>query len=170
MPPDDGLWLHLKHVEVWQNILKINCASRWFFFTWINLQSEIVGASTQITPVNTRNVSITKIVDSSSVQCAESKYGLRIKFLALVVCGLMRKIVTWEGIHVSAALCSQTVINDVCWVVTLAQCQLVRWLSVIACRAEIGRRVYRKKKLVRLLVSLFVCLFVCLFVLSLLFL
>ena len=38
-----------------------------------------------ITLVNTKNVSVTKIVDSSSVQCAESKYGLRINFLALVV-------------------------------------------------------------------------------------
>ena len=35
--------------------------------------------------VNTQNVSVTKIVDSSSIQCAESKYGLRIQFLALVV-------------------------------------------------------------------------------------
>jgi len=43
----------------------------------------------------------------------------------------MCKIVTWEGIHV-LALYSQMVSNDVCWVVTLAQCQLVRWLSVIA--------------------------------------
>jgi hypothetical protein len=39
----------------------------------------------QITLVNTRNVSLTKIVESSSIQCAESKYGLRIQFLALVV-------------------------------------------------------------------------------------
>jgi len=38
-----------------------------------------------ITLVNTQNVSITKIVDSSSIQCAESKYGLIIQFLALVV-------------------------------------------------------------------------------------
>jgi len=38
-----------------------------------------------ITLVNTQNVSVNKIVDSSSVQCAESKYGLRIQFLALVV-------------------------------------------------------------------------------------
>jgi len=35
--------------------------------------------------VNTQNVSVTKIVDSSSIQCAESKYGLRIQFLVLVV-------------------------------------------------------------------------------------
>jgi len=35
--------------------------------------------------VNTQNVSVTKTVDSPSVQCAESKYGLRIQFLALVV-------------------------------------------------------------------------------------
>jgi hypothetical protein len=40
---------------------------------------------TSITLVNTQNVSVTKIVDSSSIQCAESKYGLRIQFLALVV-------------------------------------------------------------------------------------
>ena len=38
-----------------------------------------------ITLVNTQNVSVTKIVNSSSIQCAESKYGLRIQFLALVV-------------------------------------------------------------------------------------
>jgi len=38
-----------------------------------------------ITLVNTQNVSITKIVDSSSIQRAETKYGLRIQFLALVV-------------------------------------------------------------------------------------
>ena len=38
-----------------------------------------------ITLVNTQNVSATKIVDSSSIQLAETKYGLRIQFLALVV-------------------------------------------------------------------------------------
>ena len=38
-----------------------------------------------ITLVNTQNVSVTKIVDSSSIQRAETKYGLRIHFLALVV-------------------------------------------------------------------------------------
>ena len=37
-----------------------------------------------ITLVNTQNVSVTKIVDSSSIQRAETKYGLRIQFLALV--------------------------------------------------------------------------------------
>jgi hypothetical protein len=37
-----------------------------------------------ITLVNTQNVSVTKIVNSS-IECAESKYGLRIQFLALVV-------------------------------------------------------------------------------------
>jgi hypothetical protein len=35
--------------------------------------------------VNTQNVAINKTVDSSSIQCAESKYVLRIQFLALVV-------------------------------------------------------------------------------------
>ena len=34
---------------------------------------------------STQNVSVSKIVDSSSIQCAESKYGLTIQFLALVV-------------------------------------------------------------------------------------
>jgi len=38
-----------------------------------------------ITLVNTQNVSVTKIVDSFSIQRAETKYGLRIQFLALVV-------------------------------------------------------------------------------------
>ena len=37
-----------------------------------------------ITLVNTQNVSINKIVDSSSIERAETKYGLRIQFLALV--------------------------------------------------------------------------------------
>jgi len=40
---------------------------------------------TKITLVNTQNVSVTKIVDSSSIHCDESKYGLRIQLLALVV-------------------------------------------------------------------------------------
>jgi len=35
--------------------------------------------------VNTQNVSVTKAVDISSIQCVESKYGLRIQFLVLVV-------------------------------------------------------------------------------------
>jgi len=38
-----------------------------------------------ITLVSTQNVSATKIVDSPSIQRAETKYGLRIQFLALVV-------------------------------------------------------------------------------------
>ena len=38
-----------------------------------------------ITLVNTQNVSATKIVDSSSIQHAKTKYDLRIQFLALVV-------------------------------------------------------------------------------------
>ena len=38
-----------------------------------------------ITLVNTQNVSVAKTVDSSSIQCAESKYVPRIQFLALVV-------------------------------------------------------------------------------------
>jgi hypothetical protein len=51
----------------------------------------------------------------------------------------MRKIVTWERIHVSA-LHSKTVKKNVCCVDTLTQSQLVRWLSVLACGAEISRR------------------------------
>jgi len=38
-----------------------------------------------ITLVNTQNVSVNKIVDSSSIQHAESKYGLRTQLLALVI-------------------------------------------------------------------------------------
>ena len=38
-----------------------------------------------VTLVNTQNVSATKVVDSSSIQRAETKYDLRIQFLALVV-------------------------------------------------------------------------------------
>ena len=50
-----------------------------------NLVAERLGEGTLTTPVNTQNVSVTKIVHSSSIQSAESKYGLRIQFLALVV-------------------------------------------------------------------------------------
>jgi len=38
-----------------------------------------------ITLVNTQNVSVTKTVDSSSIQCAESKYGRKIQLFSLVV-------------------------------------------------------------------------------------
>ena len=41
--------------------------------------------SALITLINTQNASVTKIVDSSSIQRAETKYGLRIQFLAVVV-------------------------------------------------------------------------------------
>ena len=38
IPPDDGLQICPKHVEVdWRNKLRINSASRWFFITWIKL-------------------------------------------------------------------------------------------------------------------------------------
>jgi len=37
------------------------------------------------TSQHTKKISVTKIVNSTSIQCAESKYGLRIQFLALVV-------------------------------------------------------------------------------------
>jgi len=36
------------------------------------------------TLVNTQNVSVNKIVDSSSIQHAKTKHGLRIQFLAQV--------------------------------------------------------------------------------------
>jgi len=45
----------------------------------------IMKVETIITLVNTQNVSITKIVNSSSIQRAETKYGLRIQFLVIVV-------------------------------------------------------------------------------------
>jgi len=41
--------------------------------------------SSLITLFNTQNEFITKIVYSSSTKCAETKYGLKIQFLALVV-------------------------------------------------------------------------------------
>jgi len=44
---------------------------------WLNSRRNIL--------VYTQNVSVTKTGDSSSIQCAESKYGLRIQFLILVV-------------------------------------------------------------------------------------
>ena len=45
----------------------------------------VIDITKLITLVNTQNVSVTKIVDSSSIQRAETEYGLRIQFLALVV-------------------------------------------------------------------------------------
>jgi len=70
----------------------------------------------------------------------------------------MRKIVTWEGINVSA-LRTQRVSNDVYWVVTLAQCQLVRWLLVINLWNRNRPTLNLCKKKERLLVSLFVLSF-----------
>jgi hypothetical protein len=61
----------------------------------------------------------------------------------------MGEIVTSEGMHVSA-LCTQTVSNDVYWVVKLAQCQAVRW------RSRKRPKLNLRKKEERLLVSLFV--------------
>jgi len=69
----------------------------------------------------------------------------------------MRKIVTWEGIHVSA-MCSQTVSNDV----LLSGHASTVPVSEVAVGDSLWSRnrptlnLYRKKKLVRLLVSLFV--------------
>jgi len=45
---------------------------------------KFVGNSKKITLVNTQNVSVTRIVDSSSIQHAETKYSLIIQFFALV--------------------------------------------------------------------------------------
>ena len=50
----------------------------------IGHDGEVVFTILLITLVNTQNVSVTKTLDSSSIQCAETKYGLRIQFLALV--------------------------------------------------------------------------------------
>ena len=51
----------------------------------IRWSSKISSRIWSITLVNTQNVSVTNIADSSSTQRAETKYGLRIQFLALVV-------------------------------------------------------------------------------------
>ena len=70
-----------------------------------------------ITLVNTQTVSVANIVDPSSIQRAETKYCLRIKFLALVV--MIHEVRLnawnryWEGIQVSA-LRSQIMSNDFC--------------------------------------------------------
>ena len=52
-----------------------------------NLQTDKLTVSRQliITLVNTQNVSVNTIFDSSSIECAESKYCLRTQFLAVVV-------------------------------------------------------------------------------------
>ena len=46
---------------------------------------DFIAISFPITLVKTQNLSVNKIVNSSSIQRAETKYGLRIQFLALVV-------------------------------------------------------------------------------------
>jgi hypothetical protein len=48
------------------------------------IQTETIRSYVPVTLVNIQNVSVTKIVDFSSIQCSESKYGLRSQFLALV--------------------------------------------------------------------------------------
>ena len=53
----------------------------WFMWLYPNLIKLLLF----ITLVNTQNVPANKIVDFSSIQCAETKYGLKIQFLALVV-------------------------------------------------------------------------------------
>jgi len=50
----------------------------------LHYKDQVVNPVTETTLVNTQNISVTKIVDSSSIQRAETKYGLRIQFLALV--------------------------------------------------------------------------------------
>ena len=92
LPPEDE-HICLKHVDAWNKLIKFSASScfiltvlhstfrqlaRYLFFTSLN-------SLKQITLVNTQNVSVTKIVDSSSIQNAETKYDLRIQFLALVV-------------------------------------------------------------------------------------
>jgi len=85
----------------------------------------------QITLVNTQNVSETQIVGSSSIRRAETKYGLRIQFLALVF--MIHEM--WINAQ-NSYLGKDSYVNTVlpnggscfCWVVTLAQCQVVRWL------------------------------------------
>ena len=48
-------------------------------------RKETIPSFDAITLVNTQNVPATKIVDCSSIQRVETKYGLRIQFLAIVV-------------------------------------------------------------------------------------
>jgi len=50
-------------------------------------ENDFLGAQfcNELSLLNTQNVSATKIVESSSIQSAETKHGLRIQFLSLVV-------------------------------------------------------------------------------------
>ena len=57
---------------VWHHVFICNFCTEDFYWQLIAL-------------VNTQNVSVTKIVDSSSIQSAESEYGRRIQFLAIFV-------------------------------------------------------------------------------------
>jgi hypothetical protein len=72
--------IHLHNINKMCLLVKVQTTQIqfWIVVFWVMI-------SFSPTLVNTQNVSVTKIVDSSSIQCAESKYGLRIQFLALVV-------------------------------------------------------------------------------------
>ena len=75
-PEGEALWspesLGTAHITS-----KKNCA--WLREQWVNWSGSVL-CRKRITPVNTHNVSVTQIVDSSSIHRAETKYGLRIQF------------------------------------------------------------------------------------------
>jgi uncharacterized protein YpuA (DUF1002 family) len=66
----------------------------------------------QITLVNTQNVSVTKIVVSSSIQRAETKYGFRIQFLALAVM-IPEMWLNAQNSYVGRDTCVSTALPDV---------------------------------------------------------
>jgi hypothetical protein len=70
--------------SVWELVDKLSCIHIYIYKNKISHHCLNLPAGAKISLVNTQIVSVTKIVDSSSMQCAESKYGLRIQFLALV--------------------------------------------------------------------------------------
>jgi len=63
----------------------IGKAKEIYYNELLSLSTNKSKTSWNIILVNTQNVSVTKIVDSSSIQCAEFKYCLRIQFLAIVI-------------------------------------------------------------------------------------
>jgi len=76
---------HLKKNKKGYNLFRTRCILLQWYWNREVFSVGYQSNSRRNKLVNTQNVSVTKMVDSSSIQCAESKYGLRIHFLALVV-------------------------------------------------------------------------------------
>ena len=76
---------NIRHPQVQHNVTKwliiLKCFKKHYSICILYHLHTVI----PITLVNTQNVSVTKTVDSSSIQHAETKYGIKVQFLALVV-------------------------------------------------------------------------------------